>query len=280
VPGSPGANDPGALAPGSATFVDSHCHLADPAFAADRDAAIGAARAAGAAALICVGESIERARAAREIAGKQPGFVFWSAGVHPHDANAFDPVRDIPELAAMMTAGAVAIGECGLDSHYDHSPRNLQRRAFAAQLELAREHGKAVIVHTREAVDDTAAMVREAGAAGVRGVMHCFTGPASLAEIALEAGWYISFSGIVTFRKWEGDDLVKMVPADRVLVESDAPYLAPVPNRSKRNEPAWVALTLGRVAAVRDTPLREMGEQVTANAVRLFNLPAAGYPSA
>jgi TatD DNase family protein len=275
VPGvSPGADNTGAIAPASAKFIDSHCHLADPAFEADRDVVIGAARAAGAAALICVGESLDRARSARMIAGRYPGFISWSAGVHPHDANAFDPTRDVPELAAMMTGGAVAIGECGLDSHYDHSPRNLQRRAFAAQLELAREHGKAVIVHTREAVEDTAAMVREAGAAGVRGVMHCFTGPASLAEIALEAGWYISFSGIVTFKKWKGDDLVKLVPADRILVESDAPYLAPVPNRSKRNEPAWVALTLGRVAAVRGTPVREMGEQVTANAVRLFNLPA------
>jgi TatD DNase family protein len=281
VPGaSPGSHNPGANAPEHARFIDSHCHLADPAFDADREQAIAVARAAGAAALICVGESIERARAARGISAQHPGFIFWSAGVHPHDASAFDPARDVPVLAEMMSGGAVAIGECGLDSHYDHSPRHLQRRAFAAQLELAREYGKAVIVHTREAVDDTAAMVREAGAAGVRGVMHCFTGPASLAEIALEAGWYISFSGIVTFKKWEGDDLVRLVPADRILVESDAPYLAPVPNRSKRNEPAWVALTLARVAAARGMPAREMGEQVTANAVRLFNLSAGGYTPA
>jgi TatD DNase family protein len=281
VPGlAPGADDPGANAPVPAKFIDSHCHLADPAFDADRDLVIAGARNSGAAALICVGESIERARAAREISAQHPGFIFWTAGVHPHDASAFDPARDVPVLAELMSAGAVAIGECGLDSHYDHSPRNLQRRAFAAQLELAREHRKAVIVHTREAVDDTGAMIREAGAAGVRGVMHCFTGPASLAEIALEAGWYISFSGIVTFKKWEGDDLVRLVPADRILVESDAPYLAPVPNRSKRNQPAWVALTLERVAAVRGTGAREMGEQVTANAVRLFNLSAGGSPPA
>jgi TatD DNase family protein len=231
------------------------------------------ARAAGAAALVCIGESIERAHAGRAIAGKHPGFIAFTAGVHPHDAAAFEPDRDTLALRELLAAGAVAVGECGLDSHYHHSPPHLQRRAFAAQLELAREFAKPVVVHTREAVENTAAMVREAGSAGVRGVLHCHTGPRSLTETALEAGWYISFSGIVTFKKWGGDDLVRLVPADRLLVESDAPYLAPVPNRSKRNEPAWVALTVAKLAQVRGVSPDELGELCTANAGRLFNLP-------
>ena len=253
-------------------FVDSHCHLADPAFDDDRGEVVARARDAGAAALVCIGESLDRARAARELALAQPGFAWFTAGIHPHDAAAFDPIRDVPELDALLEAGAVAVGECGLDGHYDHSPRPLQRRAFATQLELAREHDRPVVVHTREAVDDTAAMIREAGEAGVRGVLHCHTGPMSLTETALAAGWYISFSGIVTFKKWGGDDLVRMVPADRLLVESDAPYLAPVPNRSKRNEPAWVALTLARVASVRGISPEDAGALSEANARRFFRL--------
>ena len=260
-------------------FVDSHCHLADPAFDADREDVIGRARDAGAAALVCIGESIERARSARQLADRYAGFMGWTAGIHPHDAADFDPPRDMAALAELLVTGASAVGECGLDAHYVHAPRSLQRRAFAAQLELAREHGKPVVVHTREAADDTAAMIAEAGAAGVRGVLHCFTGPAPLAETALEAGWYISFSGIATFKKWDADDLVRMVPADRLLVESDAPYLAPVPYRSKRNEPAWVALTTLRVAEVRGVGADALGEQVTANAVRLFNLRAPRAPA-
>lgn len=255
-------------------YIDSHVHLADPAFDADRDAVIERARTAGAAALVCIGESLDRARGARAIAKRSGGFIAWTAGIHPHEASAFDPARDVAAIADLLGAGAVAVGECGLDSHYDHAPRHLQRRAFAAQLELAREHDRPVVVHSREAVDDTAAMVREAGAAGVRGVLHCFTGPIELAATALEAGWYISFSGIVTFKKWDGDDIVRMVPADRILVESDAPYLAPVPNRSKRNEPAWVSRTVERVAMVRGVAAALMGDVVTENAKRLFDLPA------
>ena len=254
-------------------FIDSHTHLADPAFDADRNAVIERARGAGAAALVCIGESLDRARVAQGIAAAYPGFIAFTAGVHPHDAAAFDPARDVSVLDEFLSGGAVAVGECGLDSHYDHSPKPLQRRAFAAQLELARKHGKPVVVHTREAVDDTTVMVREAGDAGIRGVLHCFTGPAALAEIALAAGWYISFSGIVTFKKWEGDDLVRLVPFDRIIAESDAPYLAPVPNRSKRNEPAWVAMTVARLATVRGIGADEMGALVVANAARLFNLP-------
>ena len=256
-------------------FIDSHSHLADPAFDPDRESVIERARAAGASAVICVGESIEAAARAAQIAARHPGFVYFSAGVHPHDASQFDALRDVPAIREFVRAGAIALGECGLDAHYDHSPRDLQRRAFAAQLSLAQELGRPVIVHTRDAEEDTRAMVTEAGAAGVRGVLHCYTGSHALAEAALAVGWYVSFSGIVTFKKWEDDALLRLVPDDRVLVESDAPYLAPVPNRGKRNEPAWVASTLARVASVRGADLEAFGSQVTMNAARLFGLPIA-----
>ncbi|MBK6305482.1 MAG: TatD family hydrolase [Gemmatimonadetes bacterium] len=168
--------------------------------------------------------------------------------------------------------GAVAVGECGLDYHYDHSPRPLQRRAFADQLAIARESARPVVVHTREAEDDTMAMVREARSAGIRGVLHCYTGSLALAEVALDAGWYLSFSGVVTFKKWDDDALLRMAPDARVLVETDAPYLAPVPHRGKRNEPAYASLTLARVAEARGVSAEALGDIVSANAVRFFGL--------
>lgn len=253
-------------------FIDSHSHLADPAFDPDREDVIGRARSVGAKAVVCVGESIDAAGRAGAIASRYPGFIYYSAGVHPHDAAQFDPVRDPEAIRKFVGAGAVAIGECGLDAHYDHSPRDAQRRAFANQLALALELDRPVIVHTRGAEDDTHAMVTEAGRAGVRGVLHCYTGSPVLAEAALAVGWYVSFSGIVTFKKWNDDALIRLVPHDRILVESDAPYLAPVPNRGKRNEPAWVASTLARVANVRGIDLETFGREVTENAARLFAL--------
>jgi TatD DNase family protein len=256
-------------------FADSHVHLADPAFDGDREAVIAAARQAGARALICIGESPDAADRARLVAAAHPGVIWHTAGMHPHEAAAFDLTRDLPRIRQHLEQGAVAIGECGLDYHYDNSARDVQREVFAAQLRLAAEVHRPVVVHTREAVDDTAAMIREAGQAGVRGVLHCFTGPATLADVALEWGWYVSFAGVVTFRKWTGDDLIRSIPTDRLLVESDAPYLAPVPFRGKRNEPAHVSLTLSKVAATREAPLDEMGRVVVANTVRLFSLAVA-----
>jgi TatD DNase family protein len=259
-------------------FIDSHCHLADPAFDADRDAAIERARLTGAVALVCIGESLDAARRAREIAARHPGFIWHTAGVHPHDASDWDAARDPDLIRAEAAQGAVAIGECGLDAHYDHAPRDLQRRAFAGQLALAGELRLPVVVHSREAVDDTAAMVREAGSAGIVGILHCFTGPETLAETALEAGWYLSFSGVITFKKWADDALLRLPPADRLLVESDAPYLAPVPNRGKRNEPAWVSLTVARLAEARGLSADRLGTVVTANAARCFSLPLSLSP--
>lgn len=255
------------------TFIDSHAHLADPAFDEDRDTAIERARLTGAAAIVCIGESIAAGERAARLAEQFSGFVYSTAGVHPHDAADFEPARDIDAIRALVERGAVAIGECGLDYHYDHSPRDLQRRAFAAQLALGRELNRPVVVHTREAEDDTRAMIAEAGSAGVRGVLHCYTGSASLAEAALAVGWFVSFSGIATFKKWDGDAVIRLVPDDRLLVESDSPYLAPVPHRGKRNEPAWVTFTVGRVAAARGADSLAIGRQTTRNAIRLFNLP-------
>ena len=256
-------------------FVDSHCHLADPAFDGDVDAVVADARHAGAVAIVAIGESLAAAARARAVARRYPGFVHFTAGVHPHDAAGFDEARDGAAIRAELGQGAVAVGECGLDYHYDHAPRPLQKAAFAAQIAIAADARKPVVVHTRLAEDDTAAMVREAATLGVVGVLHCYTGSRTLARVALDAGWFVSFSGIVTFRKWDDLELLRLVPDDRILVESDAPYLAPVPHRGKRNVPAWVALTLARVASVRGTTTEALGEAVVANASAFYRLAPA-----
>jgi TatD DNase family protein len=259
-------------------FIDSHAHLADPAFAGDSSEVIERARVTGARSIICIGSGsgaenvLGAASDSAALAAKYPGYLFHSVGVHPHDASGFDPSSTIDDLRALIDAGAVAIGECGLDYHYDNSPRPEQRRAFAEQLRLARETGKPVIVHTRDAEADTSAMITEAGNAGVIGVLHCFTGSRALAETALAAGWFVSFSGIVTFRKWSDDEIIRLVPDDRILAESDSPYLAPVPHRGKRNEPAWVSFTVARLGDARGVSADVIGETVSANARRLFKL--------
>lgn len=254
-------------------FIDSHAHLAGEAFDSDRDEVIARARSSGAVGIVCIGESIHAAERAALLAASSNGFVKHTAGVHPHDAGGFDPARDLPAIREqVVTHGAVAVGECGLDYHYDNSPRELQRSTLRAQVALAAELGAPVVLHTRDAEEDTRAALRDASAAGVRGVLHCFTGTPQLAEAGLEAGWYVSFSGIITFRKWTDEALLRLVPGDRLLVESDAPYLAPVPNRGRRNEPAWVGLTLARLAKARDIDVDSLGEQVIGNAGRLFGL--------
>lgn len=254
------------------TFIDSHAHLADAAFDADRTEVIERARLTGALAIVCIGESLAAAERAAAIAGQYPRFCYHTAGVHPHDAATFDAARDLEVMRAEIARGAVAIGECGLDYHYDHSPRDVQRDTFRAQLELAGELGKPVVVHTREAEDDTRDMIRDAAAAGVRGVLHCYTGSASLAEVALDGGWHVSFSGIITFKKWTDLALLRLVPDDRLLVESDSPYLAPVPHRGKRNEPAWVSFTVARLAEIRGVEVPALGARTAENTRTLFGL--------
>ena len=233
---------------------------------------IARARMAGARALVCIGESLATAERATRIVNRHPGFVFHTAGIHPYDAEHFDSRRDLDGIRAEIARGAVAIGECGLDYQHDGASPARQREVFAAQLALGAELAAPVVVHTRGAEDDTRAMVVDAGRAGVIGVLHCYTGSAALAETALDAGWYVSFSGIVTFRKWTDDALLRLVPDDRLLAESDAPYLAPVPRRGRRNEPAWVAHTIARLAEARDVDAGTLGPRTMENARRVFAL--------
>ncbi|MCU0649370.1 MAG: TatD family hydrolase [Gemmatimonadaceae bacterium] len=251
-------------------FADSHCHLADAAFADDADAVVARARDAGVARIIVIGEAARPERA-HDVAVRHGDIAWWTCGVHPHEAAAIPLAQAIEATRSALARGACAIGECGLDYFYDHAPRPLQRTVFEAQLALAADSGRPVVVHSRNAADDTAAMIRAAGPA-VRGVLHCHTGPIELAMVALEHGWSCSFAGVVTFKSWTDDALIRAIPEDRLLVESDSPYLAPVPDRGKRNEPAWVARTLRAVAAVRGDDVSRLGAVVLANTERLFGV--------
>ena len=252
-------------------FIDSHSHLADAAFDADREAVIERAIEAGASLVICIGASLEDAARARELAAHH-ALLRWTAGLHPQDAARFDASNDLPALEALLDAGAVAVGECGLDFHYDDAPRARQLESFEAQLSIAAERSLPVIVHTREAEAETAIMIDRAARDGVAGVLHCYTGSLALAQRALGYGWYVSFSGIITFKNWSDLELLRAIPDDRLLVESDAPYLAPVPRRGKRNEPAWVAHTIERLATVRGVTPENLADRTAENAARLFSL--------
>ena len=253
-------------------LIDSHAHLAGEKFEADRDAVLQRAWEAGLTHVVVIGET---STAARDLARTAPGRISFTAGVHPHEAEHFDAARDLPLLRGLVADGAVAIGECGLDYHYDHSPRELQQRAFQAQLDLAAECRLPVVVHTRDAEQDTARMLTDAAGRGVNGVLHCYTGSAVLARVALEAGWSISISGIATFRNWDRDDVVQMIPDAQLLVETDAPYLAPVPFRGRRNESAFLPHTVARLAVVRGTTAEDLAALTARNAIRFFRLPGS-----
>jgi TatD DNase family protein len=250
-------------------MIDSHCHLADDAFATDLEAVISRAQEAGIDRALCIlaaGDAKESAAAAR-VRALWPAISF-STGVHPHQAGEF--AGRLSELdgvvrAAVRSEGARAIGEIGLDYHYDFSPRDVQQQVFAAQLALATDLGLPVIIHTREATADTFQLLRDAGT-GVRGVFHCFTGDTGMARDALDLGFYVSIAGIVTFsRAGELRDVARLVPDDRLLVETDAPYLAPVPHRGKRNEPAFVTRVAAVVAEQRGVEGSALEEQLTRN---------------
>jgi TatD DNase family protein len=254
-------------------MIDSHCHLADEAFLPDLDDAIARAQTAGVTGALCIlaaGDEPEAERA-RGVAAKWAA-VRFATGVHPHAAGAFaGRPADAAETTRTHAAafGACGIGEIGLDYHYDFAPRDVQQEVFAGQLALARELDRPVIIHTREATDDTFDILAASG--GVRGVFHCFTGDVPMARRALDAGFYVSFAGIVSFPKAESlREAARTVPADRLLIETDSPYLAPVPYRGKRNEPAFVARVLEALAAARGGAPAELAEQTSHNFVSLF----------
>jgi TatD DNase family protein len=256
--------------------IDSHCHLADDTFALDLDEVVRRARDAGverALVILEAGNGKEAAQAAR-LEALWPE-VRFSIGVHPHQAHQFaaDPNRAATVVRDQWTAtpGARAVGEIGLDYHYDFSPRDVQQAVFRAQLRLARELDRPVVIHTREAEDDTVTMLREEGGGRLRGVLHCFTGTQALADAGLDLGFYVSLAGIITFPKAEElRQTARRVPLDRVLTETDSPFLAPVPYRGKRNEPAHVARVVDALAALHGKPAADLEEQTTANFHTLF----------
>ncbi len=257
-------------------MIDSHCHLADDAFADDLEAVIARAQAAGLTHALCILAAENEAETARatHLTRAWPE-LRYGIGVHPHQAGRFSG-REAEVVALVRGAiaanpGARALGEIGLDYHYDFAPRDVQQHVFRHQIRLAREIGVPIIIHTREAEDDTIRILREEGDGSIHGVMHCFTGTRRLAEEALALGMHISFAGIVTFPKGANvREIVPIVPANRLLCETDSPYLAPTPHRGKRNEPAWVLRVAEELASLRGVAARDLGEQLATNFNALF----------
>ena len=256
-------------------LVDTHCHLADSQFDIDRADVVARARQAGIAHIIVIADSIPGTHRAMAVAGEFG--LSATAGVHPHEAKAWDAGAAAEVAEALNHPSVVAVGETGLDYHYDHSPRVTQRTAFEAQLDLAARTGKPVIVHSREADEDMAAILRQARTTVI---LHSFSSGPAVFEAGMDIGAYFSFSGMVTFKNWALTDRLTTVPPDRLLVETDAPYLAPVPHRGKRNEPAMVRDVAARVAELRGTSPDELARQTTANAARCFGARVAPSPNA
>jgi TatD DNase family protein len=247
-------------------LIDAHCHLGDAAFDPDRDAVLERARAGGVTHVVVIGATLAESDRAVTLARARPG-LSATAGVHPHEARGWSPEAAARLKDLLALPEVVALGETGLDYHYDHSPRDDQRRAFAAQLDLAAAAGKPVVVHAREADDDLAAMLSGCAATVV---LHSFTGGAKLFEAGMKIGGYFSFSGMITFKNWNPTVPPTACPPDRLLVETDAPYLAPVPHRGKRNEPAFVRHVAEALARARGETLETIAQRTTGNARRIF----------
>jgi TatD DNase family protein len=256
------------------SLVDSHCHLDDPKFDDDREQVIERALAAGVTTMMAIGtgDGPPDLETALRQADRYP-FIYATVGVHPHDASkateeTFAQLRDLAAHPKVL-----AIGEIGLDYHYDFSPRDTQRSVFERQLEIAGETGKPIVIHTREAWDDTMNLLRQCwhGEGRTRGgIMHCFTGDAGQAREALDLGLHLSYGGVLTFPKAEAvRESARITPPDRLLVETDCPYLAPVPHRGRRNEPAFVVETVRRLAQVRGASVEEIADLTTRNFERL-----------
>lgn len=264
-----------------AQFIDSHCHIDGPEYDADRDEVIARALEAGVTTMLNVGTgdphsgTFERAVELAE----QHNEIYAAVGVHPHDAKLFDDVAE-QRLSALVKGSerVIAWGEIGLDYHYDHSPRDVQRIVFQHQLKLARELNLPVIVHSREADEDTVSILREELSGYERaGVLHCFGGSLQMAQAAIDLGFSVSFAGNLTFKKAEDlREIAGQLPLDRLMVETDCPYLTPVPFRGKRNEPARVVETAACLATLHDREVGEVARVTSENFVRLFGVPPSG----
>jgi len=246
-------------------WTDSHCHLQYDGLPADT---LALAEAAGVTRMVCIGTDGPQSAAAVDVARAHPGTVWATVGLHPHDA-----VNGVETIVGSLDAPeVVGVGECGLDYHYDHSPRDTQRQVFAAQVAMATERNLALVIHTREAWDDTFAVLAAEGVPE-RTVFHCFSGGPAEARLCLDIGAHVSFSGILTFKS-AGDvrEAAALVPLDRVLVETDAPYLTPVPHRGSPNHPAMVALVGAALAEARGCDLAAVEAATWANAEAVFGL--------
>ncbi len=258
-------------------LIDSHAHLDDARYDGDRDAVIARAREAGVEIFITIGCDLATSRSAVALAERYP-FVYATVGVHPHEVKHIgdDWYEELRRLA--QHSKVVGYGEIGLDYHYNYSPPKLQRERFREQVGIAKDLGLPLSIHSREAQEDTIAILREEKAGTVGGVFHCFTGDAWLAKDALDLGFYLSFSGVLTFQNATMlRDIAKTVPMDRLLVETDCPYLTPAPHRGKRNEPSFVTLVAEKLAEVRAESealdVEQVGRITADNTRRLFKIP-------
>jgi TatD DNase family protein len=261
------------------TWTDSHCHLQWEPERPDREAAdpdgdVARATEAGVARFVCVGTDLATSRAALALAERHPN-VYATVGLHPHDASRLDDEWDALVALARSSARVVAIGEAGFDLHYEHSPRAEQERAFAAQIALAHELDRALVIHTREAWDDTFRVLDDVGVPA-RTVFHCFTGGVREAQRAIAIGAWLSFSGIVSFNSASDvREAAALVPRDALLVETDAPFLAPVPHRGKRNQPALLPVVGAALAAARGESVANVADATNTNATRVFALSSS-----
>ncbi|MCA9470817.1 MAG: TatD family hydrolase [Nitrospirales bacterium] len=260
-------------------LIDTHVHLDDQRYDTDRIEMFSRAQDAGVEAFITIGCDLATSRAAVELADQHPN-IYAAIGVHPHEVKHIEDAwyRELAELAKHPKV--VGYGEIGLDFHYDHSPRDIQRRRFREQIQLARELHLPIVIHTREAQEDTITILDEEHASQTGGVFHCFSGDAWLAQQALRLGFYLSFSGIITFQKASAlRDIVQTIPDDRLLIETDGPYLTPVPFRGKRNESAYVKKVAEKIAEIKGGATLSNYERIasltTDNARALFKISSS-----
>ena len=258
------------MAPDTINLFDTHAHLHFPEFAGDLDAVLARARAAGVRGMVTIGTDVATSRAAVALAAREPD-VWAAVGIHPHEATSADDTALVEIERLASDARVVAIGETGLDFFRDLAPREAQARAFRAQLALARRTGKPVLVHCRDAHEETLSLLAAEGPRERGGIMHCFSGDLGIARRCLDLGLLISLAGPVTYPKPGAlPEVARMIPSDRLVVETDCPYLPPQPYRGKRNEPAYVAITAARVAELRGEPLPDLAARMSENARALF----------